>query len=194
MCASSQAEDDIHAICCVVHLPTRTHWTLAVYVLEQKLLVHFDSLSEFQHVWQGRTGQRVDTRSYVDRSEWPAFQVMVSWCLMHPWQVRILILMLHRRVSWITWPLGQTGNAATAVRSGLPAWRLALTWHAAVTRTSCRQPQSPSQMRACITTELCCSSRMGMIVGCTRCGMHCYWHGTARSFFRTPKRWMCLRR
>ena len=82
-----QAGDDIAAIACVVHLPTRAHWTLAVYVLEQRMLVHYDSMSEFQGVWlNGHAApKRVNTLAYVSIYEQPAFEVTGrgAACLLH---------------------------------------------------------------------------------------------------------------
>lgn len=108
-----QAGDDIEAIACVVHLPTRAHWTLAVYVLEQRMLVHYDSMSEFQGVWlNGHAApKRVNTLAYVSIYEQPAFEVTdrgaACDCIE---SVLILALLLPHRVTCAIWEPGQIGN------------------------------------------------------------------------------------
>jgi hypothetical protein len=114
-----QAGDDIQAIACVVHLPTRAHWTLAVYVLEQQMLVHYDSMSEFQDVWLKRHAAptRVNTFAYVSISEMPAFEVTdrgaACDCIE---SVLILALLLPHRVTCAIWEPGQIGNATRVDR------------------------------------------------------------------------------
>ena len=114
-----QAGDDIEAIACVVHLPTRAHWTLAVYVLEQRMLVHYDSMSEFQGVWlNGHAApKRVNTLAYVSIYEQPAFEVTdrgaACDCIE---SVLILALLLPHRVTCAIWEPGQIGNATRVDR------------------------------------------------------------------------------